>query len=101
MEDRLCRWLSLIEDREGRPCVVEEMQAVGHPSLPSLGVPVSESGLAKLSSWPSGSVRWKKRSPQGASAGAVSGFRPAATARAWRASTSETWKITRPHQDRP
>ena len=29
MEDRLSRWLALIEDREGRTRVVEEMQAVG------------------------------------------------------------------------
>jgi hypothetical protein len=30
-------------------------------------------GQAKLSSWPSGSVRWKNRSPHSASRGAVSG----------------------------
>ena len=34
-------------------------------SPPALGIPTPESGLAKLSSWPSGSVRWKKRSPTG------------------------------------
>jgi hypothetical protein len=31
-------------------------------------------GQAKLSSWPSGSVRWKNRSPHSASRGAVSGL---------------------------
>ena len=38
-------------------------------------------GRAKLSSWPSGSVRWKKRSPHSASRGAVAGWYPAASAR--------------------
>ncbi len=37
-------------------------------------------GRAKLSSWPSGSVRWKKRSPHSASRGAVLGWHPAARA---------------------
>src|SRR6202161_3099618 len=32
---------------------------------------------AKLSSWPSGSIRWKKRSPHSASRGAVVGWYPA------------------------
>jgi hypothetical protein len=40
------------------------------------------SGQARLSSWPSGSVIWKKRSPQAASRGAVSGRTPAANSRA-------------------
>ena len=39
-------------------------------------------GIAKLSSCPSGSVRWKNRSPQGASLGAFSGCRSWDTARA-------------------
>ena len=38
-------------------------------------------GRAKLSSWPSGSVRWKKRSPHSASWGTVAGWYPAASAR--------------------
>jgi len=46
------------------------------------------SGQAKLSSCPSGSVMWKKRSPHGASQGALSGCTPAATSLSWRASTS-------------
>src|ERR1043166_625304 len=37
-------------------------------------------GRAKLSSWPSGSSRWKKRSPHSASRGAVDGWNPAARA---------------------
>ena len=38
-------------------------------------------GRAKLSSWPSGSIKWKKRSPHSASRGAVVGWYPAASAR--------------------
>src|SRR5712671_5875851 len=33
-------------------------------------------GRAKLSSWPSGSIRWKKRSPHSASRGTVAGWYP-------------------------
>jgi hypothetical protein len=38
-------------------------------------------GRAKLSSWPSGSIKWKKRSPHSASRGAVAGWHPTASAR--------------------
>src|SRR5882762_5729120 len=38
-------------------------------------------GRAKLSSWPSGSIRWKKPSPHSASRGSVVGWYPAASAR--------------------
>ena len=38
-------------------------------------------GRAKLSSCPSGSIKWKKRSPHSASRGAVVGWHPAASAR--------------------
>jgi hypothetical protein len=38
-------------------------------------------GRAKLSSWPSGSIRWKKRSPHSASRGTVAGWYPAPSAR--------------------
>jgi hypothetical protein len=38
-------------------------------------------GRAKLSSWPSGSIRWKKRSPHSALWGTVAGSCPAASAR--------------------
>jgi hypothetical protein len=37
-------------------------------------------GRAKLSSWPSGSTRWKKRSPHSALRGTVAGWYPAARA---------------------
>jgi hypothetical protein len=37
-------------------------------------------GRAKLSSWPSGSIRWKKRSPHSASRGTVAGWYPAPSA---------------------
>src|SRR5829696_8371466 len=53
-------------------------------------------GRAKLSSWPSRSWMWKYRSPQGASAGEVSGSNPAARARRYIASTSSTQNTTRP-----
>ena len=49
--------------------------------IPGACVPAPGSGLAKLSSWPSGSTRWKKRSPHSASRGAVVGWHPAASAR--------------------
>ncbi len=43
------------------------------PNQTGAALPCQRRGWAKLSSCPSGSVRWKKRSPHSASRGAVSG----------------------------
>ena len=53
----------------------------GRPASSCYWTGTGSKGRAKLSSCPSGSIRWKKRSPHSASRGSVAGWYPAASAR--------------------
>lgn len=70
-----------------------------HRTQPSDPTGVYTSRRAKLSWCPSGSVRWKYRSPHSASRGGASGSRPRLRANSYIESTFDTWMIKRPHQD--